>query len=420
MARHPLIDAGLRPSRRAGSIGGAVLAALLVVIVAGSGGCGILISGDVPAFECVSGPAVCPGDEICDPSSHQCVAPCSRTGCSSGLVCDPDANVCVVADSGSDESTSPEAEAGSDGDASMVSEEAAPPQETSMVDSGCRALLCPCSGNASCDSGVCANSADMPKTFNNGNSFCTQPCCSSSDCGDGTVCLAAGSATGTSMNSTVGNYCVDPALLSRVTTLGTAIGGAACQTGRDCRSGLCGSNGFCADTCCSTGQSSTECSGSLCRFGTFPGASSFDNGYTSWCGSGGSSPNGATCTRPSDCQSELCTSGGGNFSTCNDACLNTPDCGGQGMSCTYVSVTSSGSGATTEVVAACVTGAGTKAEGSTCTSDGECESQFCDASGVCTDVCFTDAGCTKSGWHCRPEQVQLPTGGSYTVLLCGS
>jgi hypothetical protein len=35
-------------------------------------------------------------------------------------------------------------------------------------------------------------------------------------------------------------------------------------------------------------------------------------------------------------------------------------------------------------------------------------------------VCFANSDCTKTGWRCRPEQVQLSTGGSYSVLACGT
>jgi hypothetical protein len=76
---------------------------------------------------------------------------------------------------------------------------------------------------------------------------------------------------------------------------------------------------------------------------------------------------------------------------------------------------------TAGVTAACLPGAGHSADGASCSNDSDCLSQFCDpTSNQCTDVCFTNADCTKSGWHCRPEQVQLSTGGSYSVLLCGT
>jgi len=400
-----------RPSRRAGVIGSAAVIAALAAVVATSEGCEALVGNDVPAFECQSGTglAVCPGDQVCDPTSHQCVPPCSRSACASGLVCDPSSNLCVEADAGDDETTAPET-GGGDGDATMMSEEAAPPQETGPVESGCGGgVTCPCSGPSSCNAGlVCANSAEVPGNLNGGDSFCTMPCCTSTDCPGGTVCFAAVS------NSTGGNYCVDPTWLMRNDGTGSGIGGASCPIGnRDCRSGLCQS-GFCADTCCSTSASSTECSGTECRFADFPGLAPFDKSFVAWCGPGGTKGNGATCSQPSDCESELCV---GSFNgNCSNACRNTTDCGGQGQSCAYVTI-----GTNIGVIAACAPGGGSKSEGEACSSDTECQSQFCDAtSKECTDVCFGDQDCTATGWKCRPEQVQIQGGGSYYVLACGT
>jgi hypothetical protein len=49
--------------------------------------------------------------------------------------------------------------------------------------------------------------------------------------------------------------------------------------------------------------------------------------------------------------------------------------------------------------------------------DGDCVTDFCSPSKVCTDVCFVDSDC-GNGWHCLPELVDLQTGGSYEVLDC--
>jgi hypothetical protein len=401
----------LRPSRRAGMIGSAALVAALATVVATSEGCEALIGSDVPAFNCIPGPAVCPTNQVCDPNLHQCVTICSRSACASGFVCDPGSNLCVEPEAG-DEAAPPEEAGGPDGDATMVSEEAAPPQETGPVESGCGGgLTCPCSGPSSCAAPyICVNSAEVPGGINGGNSFCTQPCCTSSDCGAGTVCFAAVS------NSTGGNYCVNPAWLMRTGGLGTVMGGASCPNGnRDCRSGLCEGNGYCADTCCSTNGSTTECSGTECRFADFPGLASFDQSFVAWCGSGGTKGNGATCSQPSDCESDLCI--GDISGNCSNACRNTGDCGGQGQACAYGTIEGD-----IGVIAACTPGGGNKAEGQPCTSDTECQSLFCDTTGSmeCTDVCFADSDCTVTGWKCRPEQVQIEGGGSYSVLACGS
>jgi hypothetical protein len=80
--------------------GGTVAATTLASLLAAMGGCEIAIGNDIPDFECVQGAAVCPGKEVCDPSSHRCVAPCSQTGCKRGLECQPAENLCVAGEAG--------------------------------------------------------------------------------------------------------------------------------------------------------------------------------------------------------------------------------------------------------------------------------------------------------------------------------
>jgi hypothetical protein len=401
-----------RRSSYRGSIATATLAAALTSLVAAGGGCEIAIGNDVPDYECLSNaPAVCPGNQVCDPHTHQCVAPCSESGCKGGLVCDPGSNQCV-APSTSDDGPSPdETSTGDDADATTAPDEAAPPVETGPVESGCgRGLGCPCSGDSACDSNICADSATVPAglyTAAGGSNFCTQTCCSSADCGAGTVCFAAGGS-----DSVAGNFCVNPAWLGRGTgaTLGTQPGGGACSTGRDCRSGLCTGN-TCVDTCCSTAAAGECATGTSCRFDNFTGAVAFDKNYVAWCGQAGNGQNGDTCSSDGNCKSNLCDGPDG----CADACRNTGECS-PGESCAYVNPV----GSTTEVVAACFSGAGNSSEGSSCSSDAQCKSQFCDTvTSECTDVCFTNADCSKSGWRCRPEAVTLQSGGKVTVLACG-
>jgi hypothetical protein len=398
--------------RRRGTIATALLAPLLASLVVVGGGCEIGIGADVPAFECVQGPAVCPGTQVCDPTSHQCVASCTEANCSAGLECDPSSGLCMAAEAsmGDDEASPGDSSTPTrDADASSIPDTSSPPAETGPAETGaCRGITCPCSGAASCDSGICSDSlavgAGLSAAAGNTN-FCTQPCCTSTDCAAGTVCFASDQG---------GNYCVAPGWLQRSATLGLGIGGATCQTGRDCRSGLC--NGTtCADTCCNTSDASECSSGTTCRFANFPGAASFDKGNVPWCGPGGNGQNGSTCDHDSDCESELCNGSAG----CSNACRTTSDCGGGGSSCTYVVSTSGTAG----VVAACLPGGGHSADGASCGDDTDCQSQFCDPTAkVCTDVCFANSDCNtiKSTWRCRPELVQLSTGGSYEVLLCGT
>jgi hypothetical protein len=392
---------------------GLFAAALLGVVVAG---CEIAIGKDVPAFECVQEAAVCPGNEVCDPSSHQCVPPCTVTGCAGGTQCDPISSTCipvVPSDDGpaGDDTTS--SGGPGDGDAATQPDEAAPPVDTGPgPETGpCRGVGCPCTGPGSCDSGICADQLTVPSGLYAaaGGSFCTKPCCTSANCDAATVCFGTGAA---------GNFCVNPTWLQRQTALGTGQGGASCSTGRDCRSGLCGGGSSgCTDTCCSTFSAANDCAGgSQCRFGIFAGTASFDKNFVAYCGHGGSRPNGQSCSFNSDCESELC-----DGVNCADACRNTGECLGSGEACTYVIPNTAPSGT---AVAACYSGPptpGTTPEGGSCSTDGDCQSDLCDAnSHACTDVCFADSDCTKSGWRCRPESITLSGGGKVSALLCGT
>jgi hypothetical protein len=143
----------------------------------------------------------------------------------------------------------------------------------------------------------------------------------------------------------------------------------------------------------------------------------FDKNYVAFCGHAGTRSNGQSCTNDSDCQSNLC----GGIDGCANACRNTGECTAIGEACTYVIPTAA---PPTTAVAACYAGSGAvpgaTPEGGSCQVDTDCQSLFCDTtSHLCTDVCFANSDCTKSGWRCRPEQVQVQQGGSFWALACG-
>jgi len=257
----------------------------------------------------------------------------------------------------------------------------------------CDGLLCRCSGAADCTSGICADESTVTAqlyTQAGSASFCTQSCCSSADCDPSTVCFGTGAG---------GNYCVDPAWLSRSATLGILLGGAGCSGDGDCRSGLCAA-GACVDTCCSTAQASTACaSGATCNLGTFPGVGSFDTHRTGFC----------------NASTTAC-----GFSPCS-ACRTSSDCSVIDQVCSYAAAAVG----STDIVATCEPPApGPGAQGAACSSGSACASGYCDTvsspSGECSDVCFIDTDC-KAGWRCRTELVSIVAGGgNYSVLRCGS
>jgi hypothetical protein len=431
------------------------LAGVAILGLAGSvgAGCELGVGDSIPPFECLGdGSDTCPADEVCSPTSKTCVARSTTCSCPDGFACDPMTLACVATDTGAgplDGGTTPPDDDGSDAsgagdaaafDAAMLSdgsvdadatdgagassgdadEETSSPDATlgtpvdattdsttdamtasdastqpgdgsgaeAESDSGtCHGLLCSCSASAQCTSGLCAQESAVTQDLYeqaDGTDFCTQACCSSSDCGPSTVCFGTGAG---------GNYCVDPAWLSRSSSLGTLAGGATCGTNADCRSGLC-TGGACVDTCCSTAQASTACaSGATCNLGTFPGAGAFDTHRTGFC-------NASTVA----CGLSPCT-----------ACRTSSDCSVIDQVCSYAAAALGSS----DIVATCEPPApGPGGQGAACTSGSACASGYCDStSQQCSDVCFTNADC-KTGWRCRTE---LDTGGgNYYVLRCGS
>jgi hypothetical protein len=394
--------------------------AAAALICAGSG-CELAIGDTVAAFACDPGGDTCPMNEVCDPVRHQCIGVCAPGACPTNMECDTSSHLCTLADASvvtdgdaiatdaTDAATDrPGADAGADTGSADTGTTADSPAETTTNETGpCTGLICRCIGNAACDSHICADQLTVGSalyTAAGGSNFCTKPCCTSADCDPSTVCYA------TSSSASSGTYCVLPAWLERSPQLGTSIGGQTCMGNADCRSGLC-SNSMCADTCCSTGQSGTECgSGTTCSFGTFPGVAAFDQNFSPFCGSAGTGTNGSNCNFPSDCASNFCT---GRPGVCQDACRSASDCGGQGYSCGY------GRDQSNVVFPACFSYSFAGAEGQPCMRNSDCESGLCDMAGLCTDVCFSDTDCSVSGWHCRPEQIMLRSGGVASVLCCG-
>jgi hypothetical protein len=363
---------------------------LLAALGVSVAGCEFAVSDTLPSYTCVPGEGdVCPLGLVCDPARRICARPSVSGQLTDASVPGEDATARDdgnVADAGREAQTETN-EDGSAGDSDAGADVRTVGPDTGAPDSGfCNTLGCKCSGAADCANGICAQQAAVttPLYAAAGNSnFCSQPCCTSSDCPASGVCFASGAG---------GNYCVMPGWLQRTATLGRGIGGAACQSNGDCRSGVCAGS-MCADTCCSAAGSSSECAtGTACRPGTFPGAG-FDVHAAAICGAAITCGNGPQCNRP---------------------CRNTADCSA-GQACYYLPAILS-----KDIVAACTTADGAGAEGSRCTSDFQCASNFCDPTTMqCSDVCFANTDCTFDAWHCRPALISLATGGTDTVLTCG-
>lgn len=270
-------------------------------------------------------------------------------------------------------------------------------------DAPCTGTLCACNNASDCASHICAQSLTVGAslyTAGGSRNFCTQSCCTSADCAPGAVCFASGQG---------GNYCVSPSWIGRLAP-GTAPGGASCTTGSQCRSGLC-TGGFCAETCCSFPNSAQQCGGDgQCTFGAFPG-SGFDTHFTARCGPvRGTYGFYASCTSDDQCQGGLCVNDGSSAGAfCTNACRSDRDCL-PGAACLLYEHG-------IDIYAACFPSNGTGAQGSTCSSDGQCVGYWCGTGNKCTNICFTSAECIN-GWRCTPQPDTLPTG-TYLVLGCG-
>jgi hypothetical protein len=418
-------------SPRLRAVAAAAFAGAWLACIMGSGGCEVAVGDTVPAFACDPGADTCPNGQVCSQVSHECVPSCAAGGCKAGMQCDPTSNLCEPVDSAvvteatvADTYMAPDFERGDTADSGQVQQDTSvPPPDTSMTTDApgpCRALGCSCAGASACDSGICADALTVTSGLymaaGNAN-FCTQPCCTSADCGAGTVCFATGQG---------GDYCVNPGWIGRVQGLGAGQGGASCGTGENCRSGLCDTNSMtCIDTCCSSGSASTDCAtGQTCQFDAFPGATSIDKNYSAFCAVPvGTHTDGQTCNNGNiDCQSNLCASFPPDPTVaCRGACRSTSDCGAN-EDCEYI-LPPGQTANPMPIVAACAPpqGTGMLAEGAACnTTNDDCQG-FCDPNtSLCTDVCFANSDCTMTTWRCRPETVPVSGGGSYSVLCCGS
>jgi hypothetical protein len=242
-----------------------------------------------------------------------------------------------------------------------------------------------CDGTILCDTGQgqCTGS-DVLGLAGTG-SVCASACCSTDQCPAGFVCRASGN--GSSMCVTA-----DAAGL----TIGGGGQGASCNSGADCRSGMCVS-GYCSDTCCA---------GTTCGRSGSCTIRSGDHDFL--CRSGSSSGGyGASCSSNSSCKSGLCYGSGSFYGWCTQHCCTSADCStyntntGLADRCDTVDV---GNGT---IVALCEPinyneNVGSLLGGDTCSADADCRSGHCYAN-VCDDTCCRDSDCA-GGAVCRPKK----------------
>ncbi len=235
---------------------------------------------------------------------------------------------------------------------------------------------CPCTTPSSCAAGLFCVDPSVLGGLGNVGAFCSRTCCTSADCAPGFVCYGSGDP---------GNYCVEASLLSGRGTLGAAPGGAPCNTGGDCRSGIC--MGGCLDTCCSD-RDCTSMTACVLDRTAVDGHEGFRCQVPT-----GTTPGGGSCTSGTQCISNSCLAIWG----CGVPCCGNASC--QAGNCAVVQVLNAG-----DYVAECFPADG-GSPGSRCASDSDCASGACNpTTGMCADRCCVDADCAASGFVCRPTQ----------------
>lgn len=331
-------------------------------------GCSVIVSGDVPEFSCTgTATTSCPTGYVCDQRAGRCVVSFDASE--------------VVDDAGEEEPDAAIDDATTEIDATVD----APPSPP--FDLGFQ-----CHTNVECKSGLCGTNTLLTQPIvESTGPVCTKTCCTSDECDPGFVCFGSGSG---------GNYCVDAKKAQRAASNPGARGpGVACKTDSECRSGLC-SKGRCIDTCCLQ----KDCaSGTICQVGSMPGVGP---AHDTWvCAP--QSPQatkelGDKCNNePNECTNNNCIGGGVGY--CRPSCCRAADCStiSPQARCSYTL----GPGDTLKY---CTPGPkGNGANESACTSDGDCDSLFCDQeSKKCAEVCCQDSDCPTSR-VCRPSSQGL-------------
>ncbi len=229
---------------------------------------------------------------------------------------------------------------------------------------------------------------------------CTKPCCTSTKCPVGSVCMASMGA----------NLCALPAM-AKVSQPGNGDVGASCSSGGNCRSGRC-TGGVCVDVCCDR----LDCEGHAC-------ASSLPSWQCAGHYPGTRGEYGKACESNDQCDSNLCLP----FFTwpligsyCTGSCCSTADCPVMNltqMACAYRLVGNT-------PVRGCLSlqNPEGKTLGSACAANEDCKSNFCLAHGqqkYCSDACCRNTDC--GGLFCLPNQESMSTvfgDVQTTVLRC--
>ena len=351
------------------------------------GGCEAIVNGDVASFQCDASfdGGVCPPGQYCLGST--CVpngtgtVNCGDHTCAPGQVCAPKTSQCL----------DPSAACTTD---SCHSPDVCDFGTRQCVQPAVKQIGDPCQADTECEGATfCAYASVLTTDVVTTNGLCTKPCCTSNDCSDAFVCYGAG---------TGGNYCVNKDVLHRQ-GLGKGAGGAACSVPADCRSGICDSTSKCADTCCSTSQCTNS---TVCRALSLQGKGTAAKYVLGSGAPQGTTANGGSCEVifAGECAEGVCDS---TSTHCEQPCCSSNACS------VYCDDTQAHG--FPDTVTACtdtITTRGTKNLGEACTASSDCLGNRCiqdtpDGAKYCSDVCCTDADCSKGNSHlvCRPRDI---------------
>ena len=365
---------------------------------------------DTTTGRCVPLPGRCTGDGDCMPPSTvcenmQCVPGCGQPGgvqCTGAAVCDPATGRCSTPGGCNVDSDcmdpdlicvnmvcTPRCDRGNVCNANQVCN----PDDGRCLPANL-ALGTMCEISAQCETSVCLNVTISMMT----QQLCALPCAATSECPLNYTC---------SDLSGMG-FCLNENLSSPPASFDTPSGGTCSMGNNTCQSTWCDLN---AGTCIEECSRDADCANFVFGCWMYGFTSGGVTNYAHLCAGTTGSAAGAACTMDSNCLSGICNFNSGR---CAAHCCRDQDCGPT-ENCTAYDIDG------INFVNVCTprsASAGSGALGSTCTGNGDCESELClpvdrtapTGPRQCTSPCcaHSDCGFLGAGGKCRPFTGPLP------------
>lgn len=369
----------------------------------------------------------CPAGQFCDVGAGDCVACLNDDHCNSGDVCQ--GGVCV-----------PDTPTGCTGDGDC------PGGYCEMGSGVCVACLL----DAHCGTGfACQSNGCVP--VSTGNGAFGESCAAQTDCDAGLLCLGDGT-TGICSRTCIGSgaggdadcpngfacYNYESGSLDGLKMCNGAsqlpastpgqpfdqAPGTSCASHNGCQTGTCNSSQMCARSCsanrdCDAGEVCYAINNEhFCYYSDISEYQAVGESCSSdvQCDSGvckGECGSGSACNSSSNCGLFDSCSG-----TCRDHCRSNSDCSISEACNPWPMNVASASGWIMVCTAKYFDGS--QSDGTTCTDDGECASDWC-VSGLCTTPCAISADCTGplAGKSCTPRSFSDSNGDAiYSFSFC--